>query len=64
MNQIFKFNTNAKYLTKISRDWYNGNNFSLLDDKGPSVKIKLLNIFIDHHMVTKLSVTAMEYDKW
>ena len=53
MNQTFKFNTNAKYLTKVSRDWYNGNNFSLLDDKGPSVKIKLLNIFIDHHMVAK-----------
>ena len=36
---------------------YNSNNFSLLDvyldEKGPSVKIQLPNIFKDHHIVAK-----------
>ena len=44
MNTIFKYNTNAKYLTKDLRGRHNSNNFSLLrvclDEKGPSVKIQ------------------------
>ena len=52
-----KYNSHAKYLTKDLRSGYNNNNFSLLDPylnkKGPSVIIKLLNIFKDHHIVTE-----------
>ena len=44
MKTIFKYNTNAKYLTKDLKGGYNSNNFSLLDvylaEKGPSVKFR------------------------
>ena len=44
MDTIFKYNANAKYLTKDLMSGYNSNNFSLLDvyldGKGPSVKIQ------------------------
>ena len=68
MNRVFKYNINAKYLNKDLRGEYNGSDFLLLDvylnDKAPSVKIKLLNIFKDHHNVAKLNVTAVGYDEW
>ena len=51
-NFLFKYNSNAKYLTKDLKGGYNGNNFSslnvYLDEKGSSSKIQLLNIFNDH----------------
>ena len=31
MNMIFKYNANAKYLTKGLKGGYNSNNFSLFD---------------------------------
>ena len=46
---------------------YNSNNFSLLDvyldEKGPSVKIQLPNIFKDHHIVARPTPTAVGHDK-
>ena len=33
-----------------------------LNEKGPTVKIQLLNIFKDHHMVAKLGPGAVSYD--
>ena len=60
MSTIFSYNANAKYLTKYLKGVYNNINFSLLDiylkEKGPSLKI--------HHIVTKPSTTAVDYDKW
>ena len=57
MNTIFKYNANAKYSTKNLRDGYNSNNFLLLNvylnEKGPSVKNQLPNIFKDHHIIAK-----------
>ena len=57
MNTLFKYNANAKYLTKDLNGAYNSNNFSLLDvyldEKKISVKIQLPNIFKDHHIVAK-----------
>ena len=57
MNTIFKYNVNAKYSTKDLKGGYNSNNFSLLNvylnEKGISVKIKLPNIFKDHHIIAK-----------
>ena len=35
-----------------------------LDEKGPSVKIQLPNIFKDHHIVAKPSPTTVDYDEW
>ena len=68
MNTIFKYNANAKYSTKDLRSGHNSNNFSLLDlyldEKGPSVKIHLPNIFNDHHIVAKPSPTTVGYDEW
>ena len=57
MNAIFKYNVNAKYSTKDLKGGYNSNNFSLLnvylDEKGPSVKIQLPNIFKDDRIIAK-----------
>ena len=57
MNTIFKYNVNAKYSTKDLKGGYNSNNFSLLnvylDEKGPSVKIQLPNIFKDDRIIAK-----------
>ena len=68
MNTIFKYNANAKYSTKDLRGGYNSNNFSLLDvyldEKGPSVKIQLPNIFKYHHIVGKPSPATVGYDEW
>ena len=68
MNTIFKYNANAKYSTKDLRGGHNSNNFSLLDvyldEKGSSVKIQLLNIFKDHHIVAKPSTITVGYDEW
>ena len=68
MNTIFSYNVNAKYSTKDLKGGYNSINFSLLDiyldEKGPSVKIQLLNIFKDHHIVAKRSTAAVGYDEW
>ena len=65
---MFKYNANAKYSTKDLKDGYNSNNFSLLnvylDEKEPSVKIHLPNIFKDHHIVAQTSPTTVGYDEW
>ena len=49
MKSIFNYNANEKYSTKDLKGRYNSNNFALLDvyldEKGPSVKIQLPNIF-------------------
>ena len=68
MNTIFEYNGNAKYSTKDLKGRYNSNNFSLLniylDEKGPSVKIQLPNIFKDHHIVAQPRPTTVGYDQW
>ena len=68
MNTIFKYNSNAKYSTKDLKGGYNSNNFSLLDvyldEKGPSVKIQLPNIFKDHYIVAQPRPTMTGYDEW
>ena len=68
MNAIFRYNRNAKYSIKDLKCGYNCNNFSLLDvyldEKEPSVKIQLLNIFKDHHIVAQLRLIAVAYDRW
>ena len=68
MNTVFKYNANAKYSTKDLKGGYNSNNFSLLDvyldEKGTSVKIQLLNIFKDHHIVAQPTLTTVGYDEW
>ena len=65
---IFCYNANAKSSTKDLRGGHNSINFSLLniylDEKGPSVKIQLSNIFKDHHIVAKPSTMAVAYDEW
>ena len=67
MTTIFKYNANAKYSTKELKGGYNIHNFSLLgvnlDEKGPSVKIQLSNIFKDHHIVAQPSPTTVGYDE-
>ena len=59
---VFNYNANAKYSTKDLKVGYNNNNFSLLDvyldEKGTSIKIQLLNIFRDHHIVAKPNFTT------
>ena len=68
MNTIFSFNANTKYSTKDLKGGQNNINFSLLDiyldEKKPSVKILLLNIFKDLHIVAKPSTTAGGYNEW
>ena len=60
---IFKYNANAKYSTKDLKGGHNSINFSLLDiyldEKGPSVKIQLLNIFKDYHIAVQTSPMAV-----
>ena len=67
MNTIFKHNVNAKYSTKDLKGGYNSNNLSLLDvyldEKGTSVKIQLLNLFKDHHIVAQPIPTTVGCDK-
>ena len=67
MNPIFKYNSNAKYLTKYFKSGYNNNDFSLLDvhlkEKRLSDKIQLLDIFKDHHSVAKSSPKVAGYDE-
>ena len=67
MSTIFKYNANAKYLIKDLKGGYNSRNLSLLDiyldKKGPSMKIKLLNIFKEHHVVARTSTAAVGYDE-
>ena len=50
------------------RGGYNNINFSLLDvyldEKGPSVKIQLSNIFKDHRIVAKPSNMSVGYNEW
>ena len=68
MNTIFSYNTNAKYSAKDLKGGYNNINFSLLDiyldETGPSVKIRLSNIFKNHYIVAKPSTTTVGYDEW
>ena len=65
MNTIFSYNVNAKYSTQDLKGYHNNMNFSLLDvflnEKGPSVKIQMLNIFKDHHIVAKVTLVG---DQW
>ena len=67
MSTIFKYNANAKYLTKDLKGGYNSNNFSFmdvyLDKKETSVKIQLPNIFKDHHIVAQPTPTTVGYDE-
>ena len=67
MNTIFKYNVNARYSTKDLKGVYNSNNFSLLDvylnEKGPTVKIQLPNIFKDHHIIAKPKPITAD-DEW
>ena len=67
MNLIFKHNSSAMYSTKDLKGGFTENGFSLLhvcfNEKGPSAKIQLLNIFKDHHIGAKVSVTAVGYDE-
>ena len=68
MNTIFKYNANPKNLAKDLRGGYNSNNLSLLDvyldEKTPSVKMQLPNIFKNHHIVAKPNPTTVGYDEW
>ena len=68
MSTIFKYNASAKYSIKDLRGGHNSNNFLLLDtyldEKGPSVKVQLPNIFKNHHIVAKPSPTTVGYDEW
>ena len=68
MSTIFSYNRNAKYSTKDLKGGYNSTNFLFLDvylnEKGPFVKIQLLNIFKDHQIVAQRSSTAVGYDEW
>ena len=65
---IFKYNANAKYSTEDLMGGHNSNNFSLLDidldEKGSSFKIHLPNIFQNHHIVAKPSLTTVGCDEW
>ena len=60
MNTIFSYNANAKYSAKDLKGGHNRNNFPLLDiyvdEKGPSVKFQLLNIFKEHDIVANQAV--------
>ena len=68
MNTIMKYNANAKYSTEDLKSGYNSNSFPLLsvylDEKGPSLKIQLPNIFKDHLIVAKPSPATIGYDEW
>ena len=68
MTTVFKYNANAKYLAKDLKGGYNSNNLSLLDvyldEKGPSVKIQLPNIFKDHRTVARPSTATVGFDEW
>ena len=35
-----------------------------MDEKEPSVKLQVSNIFKDHHIVAKPSPTILGYDEW
>ena len=65
---MFNYNSNAKYSTKDLKGGHNTDNFSLLDvylnEKGPSVKIQLLNILNDHQIVAQPRSTSVSYDEW
>ena len=67
MNLIFKYNSNAKYSTKDLKGGHNTNDFLLLDiylnEKRPSVKIWLLNISKNHHIIGKSSPIVVGYDE-
>ena len=69
MNTIFKYNANAKYLTKDLKGGYNSNKILLLDvyldEKGTKkeVKIQLPNIFKDHHIVAQPTTDTVGYDE-
>ena len=67
MSTIFKYNANAKYLTKNLKGGYNSNNFSFidvyLDEKETSIKIQLPNIFKDHHIAAQPTPTTVGYDE-
>ena len=66
MNTISKYIANAEHSSKDLKGGPNTINFSLLDiylnEKGQSVKIQLLNIFNDYHIVAQTSTTAVGFD--
>ena len=64
---IFKYNASAKYSTKDFKGGYNSNKISVpdvySDEKGPSVRIQLPNLFKDHRIVAQPTPTAVGYDE-
>ena len=71
MSTMFKYNANAKYSTKDLKGGYKSINLSLLDlyldEKGTLVnsrKIRLINIFKDHHIVVQPTTTTVGYNEW
>ena len=68
MDTILSYDANAKYSTKDLKGGHDNINFSLLDmyldEKGPSVKIQLSNIFKDHHVAAKPSTASLGYNEW
>ena len=68
MKTIFSYNPNANYLLKDLKGENNNINISLLDiypdEKGPSVKIQLLNIFKHHHIVGKPGTKSEDFHEW
>ena len=68
LNLIFKYNGYTKYSVKDLKIGYISNNFLVwdvcLNEKGSSVKIQLLNIFRDNHIIAKSGPTTIDYDKF
>ena len=58
-------NGNEKYSAKDLKGGYNGNDFLLLEvyrnEKVSSIKIQLLIVLKDHHIVTKAGHTTVGY---
>lgn len=63
LNSIFKYNGNAKHSTKDLKRGYTAKVFRVLNvylnEKGPTVKIQLLNIFNDYHIAPKRGPKAI-----
>ena len=68
MSAIFKYNASVRYSTEDLKRGYSNNSFSLLDvyldEKGPSARIQLSNIFKNHHLVAKPSPMKVDYGQW
>ena len=68
MSAVFKYNATPRYSTEDLKRGYSNNSFSLLDvyldEKGPSVRIQLSNIFKNHHLIAKPSPMKVGYGEW